>query len=80
MITCMKDFIDCLLVVFGEIYGYKFLFGHKSGYPKKRTVGLDVSTLKKRYGEVQLDIHTYIIKQSNSYLAPYHDPTTKEIV
>jgi len=73
-----EDCIDCLHVLFPEMYDYIFLYDHSSGHAKKRVGGLDVGNMNKGYGGENM--RSTLIERSEGYLGPYHDATNPRMV
>jgi hypothetical protein len=73
-----EDCIDCLHVLFPEMYDYVFLYDHCSGHVKKRVGGLNVGNMNKGYGGENM--RSTLIEKSEGYLGPYHDAANPRMV
>jgi len=73
-----EDCIDCLHVLFPEMYDYIFLYDHSSGHSKKRAGGLNVGNTNKGYGGENM--RSTLIERSEGYLGPYHDAANPRMV
>ena len=73
-----EDCIDCLHVLFPEMYDYIFLYDHSSGHAKKRVGGLNVGNMNKGYGGENM--RSTLIERSEGYLGPYHDAANPRMV
>ena len=71
MILQVEDCIDCLCVLFADLYDYTFLFDHSSGHAKKRVGGLSVGGEKLR---------RTLIEKKVGYLGPFHCVTNPNMV
>jgi hypothetical protein len=73
-----EDCIDCLHVLFLDMYDYIFLYDHSSGHAKKRVGGLNVGNMNKGYGGENM--RSTLIERSEGYLGPYHDAANPRMV
>jgi hypothetical protein len=78
MILQTEDCIDCLKIILGDGYEFRFLFDQSSGHAKKRAGGLDTKSMNKGFGGEFS--RNSIIKEQDGYLGPFHNPSNPRMI